>query len=100
MVGELGGNFFEFDVVTIDDRGSYINRDRGRAEFFTEDLGDDVRLEMVAIEGGNFLMGDTREQLLSRFPDGIINFFPMKSSTEPQLDTPTSKLINRLDDDF
>jgi len=34
-----------------------IKRGRGRAQYFTEDLGNDVALEMVAIPAGEFLMG-------------------------------------------
>ncbi|RCJ18030.1 sulfatase-modifying factor protein [Nostoc minutum NIES-26] len=39
-----------------------INRSRKRAEFFTEDLGNGVMLEMVAIPGGKFLMGSPENE--------------------------------------
>lgn len=48
---------FKFDVVTVDARGKETKRDRKQAEFFTEDLGNRVSLEMVSIPGGKFLMG-------------------------------------------
>ncbi len=40
-----------------------INRHRQKAQYFVEDLGNGVTLEMVAIPGGTFLMGspDTEE---------------------------------------
>jgi len=34
-----------------------INRSRGRAEYFAEDLGNGVTLDMIAIPGGTFQMG-------------------------------------------
>jgi formylglycine-generating enzyme required for sulfatase activity len=48
---------FEFEFVTVNDRGQIINRRRNSAQFFSEDLGNGISLEMVAIPGGNFLMG-------------------------------------------
>jgi formylglycine-generating enzyme required for sulfatase activity/predicted Ser/Thr protein kinase len=57
---------FEFDVVTLAQRqsgifwmnvGWEISRRRSQAEFFTEELGNGVILEMVAIPGGTFMMG-------------------------------------------
>jgi formylglycine-generating enzyme required for sulfatase activity len=56
---------FEFEVVTVNDRGQEINRKPGRAEYFTETLGNGVTLDMVRIPGGTFQMGSTaskREQ--------------------------------------
>ncbi|MGI2905759.1 caspase, EACC1-associated type [Tolypothrix sp. VBCCA 56010] len=65
LLGEVGdlANQFEFDVVTVNAKGERINSSRGRAEFFTEDLGNDVILEMVAIPGGQFLMGSPENEL-------------------------------------
>jgi formylglycine-generating enzyme required for sulfatase activity/predicted Ser/Thr protein kinase len=48
---------FEFEVVTVDVGGRETNRSRGQAEYFPEDLGDGLMLEMVSIPGGTFLMG-------------------------------------------
>ncbi|MEH2410584.1 caspase, EACC1-associated type [Nostoc sp.] len=58
---------FEFDTATLTPKSAgflgmgkktyEINRSRGRAEFFTENLGNGVVLDMVAIPGGKFLMG-------------------------------------------
>ncbi|MCV3212499.1 SUMF1/EgtB/PvdO family nonheme iron enzyme, partial [Plectonema radiosum NIES-515] len=65
---------FEFDTATITLKSGLfglgktceINRHRGRAEFFTEDLGNGVVLEMVAIPGGQFLMGSPENELQRR----------------------------------
>ena len=48
---------FEFEVVTVDAEGKEINRQRQQAEYFTEDLGDGIILDMVSIPGGTFSMG-------------------------------------------
>ncbi|WP_226586322.1 formylglycine-generating enzyme family protein, partial [Microseira wollei] len=48
---------FEFEVVTVNSRGEIVTRERKQASYFTEDLGNNISLEMVAIPGGTFLMG-------------------------------------------
>ncbi|MFB2771225.1 SUMF1/EgtB/PvdO family nonheme iron enzyme [Pelatocladus sp. BLCC-F211] len=53
---------FEFDTVTVDSRGREIKRDRHIANYYTEELGNGVTMEMVAIPGGSFLMGATEEE--------------------------------------
>ncbi|MBD2597076.1 SUMF1/EgtB/PvdO family nonheme iron enzyme [Nostoc spongiaeforme FACHB-130] len=55
-------NQFEFEIVKVDAKGQIINRSQGRAEYFTEDLGHGVVLEMVAIPGGTFLMGSPESE--------------------------------------
>ncbi|MDZ8136508.1 MAG: SUMF1/EgtB/PvdO family nonheme iron enzyme [Nostoc sp. DedQUE04] len=53
---------FEFEVVTVNTKGKPINRSQQRAEFFSENLGNGVVLEMVAIPGGKFLMGSSENE--------------------------------------
>ncbi|MBR8835873.1 MAG: formylglycine-generating enzyme family protein [Stigonema ocellatum SAG 48.90 = DSM 106950] len=48
---------FTFDVVTVDAQGREHSRSRHQAQYFTEDLGKGVTLEMVSIPGGTFTMG-------------------------------------------
>ncbi len=48
---------FEFDVVTVNAQGREVKREKGQAQYFTEDLGNGVTLEMVSVPGGTFLMG-------------------------------------------
>jgi formylglycine-generating enzyme required for sulfatase activity len=55
--GGLPLQVFKFNVVTVDARGKETNRNPKQAKFFTEDLGNGVRLEMVSIPDGTFLMG-------------------------------------------
>jgi formylglycine-generating enzyme required for sulfatase activity/tRNA A-37 threonylcarbamoyl transferase component Bud32 len=48
---------FEFDTVTLDARGQITARRKGRAQYFVEDLGGGVKLGMVEIPAGTFMMG-------------------------------------------
>ncbi|MBO3457466.1 MAG: formylglycine-generating enzyme family protein [Aetokthonos hydrillicola CCALA 1050] len=48
---------FEFPVVKVDATGKITNRTNKQANFFTEDLGNGVTLDMVEIPGGKFVMG-------------------------------------------
>ncbi|MBN3910853.1 MAG: SUMF1/EgtB/PvdO family nonheme iron enzyme [Nostoc sp. NMS1] len=62
---------FEFEIATLTPKSAgflgikktyEINLSRGRAEFFRENLGNGVVLEMVAIPGGKFLMGSPESE--------------------------------------
>ncbi len=48
---------FEFEVVTVNKRGQEVKRERKQAQYFTENLGSSITLDMVAIAGGTFFMG-------------------------------------------
>ncbi|NES18423.1 MAG: SUMF1/EgtB/PvdO family nonheme iron enzyme [Symploca sp. SIO3E6] len=57
---------FEFDVATLEEQRSgwfgrivtwEVRLSRSQAEYFIDDLGNGVMLEMVAIPGGTFMMG-------------------------------------------
>jgi formylglycine-generating enzyme required for sulfatase activity len=48
---------FEFEVVTVDRKGTIIDKTQKQMQYFREDLGNEVSLDMVAIPGGTFLMG-------------------------------------------
>ena len=48
---------FEFDVVTVNAQGRETGRKRGCAQYFSEDLGKGVALQLVSIPGGTFQMG-------------------------------------------
>ncbi|BAY30155.1 hypothetical protein NIES2107_19990 [Nostoc carneum NIES-2107] len=48
---------FKFDVVTVNAKGEEVKREKRQSQYFTEDLGNGVILEMVAIPSGKFIMG-------------------------------------------
>ena len=53
---------FTFDVVTVSTTGHRVSAQTSTAYFFSEDLGNDVCLEMVAIPKGTFLMGSPKTE--------------------------------------
>ncbi|MEJ1929646.1 SUMF1/EgtB/PvdO family nonheme iron enzyme [Nostoc sp. NIES-2111] len=70
---------FEFDIVIVNAEGNVTNRRRGQAEYFTEDLGNGVVLDMVAIPGGQFLMGspgNEPERINAESPQHKVNVQP------------------------
>ena len=58
-----GLSTFEFAVVTVNDQGKEIKREKREAEYYAEDLGNGVTLDMVAISGGSFWMGTEDEEI-------------------------------------
>ncbi len=48
---------FQFQAVTVNRQGKMVGRDSHQARYYTEDLGNGIGLDMVAIPGGTFLMG-------------------------------------------
>jgi hypothetical protein len=48
---------FEFEVITVNSKGKAISRSRKAAEVVAEDLGNGIKLEIVKIPGGTFMMG-------------------------------------------
>ncbi|MDJ0576224.1 MAG: SUMF1/EgtB/PvdO family nonheme iron enzyme [Xenococcaceae cyanobacterium MO_234.B1] len=54
----------EFETVTVDARGEIVKRySNKQANFFKEDLGNGVTLEMVSIPSSKFLMGTEDEEI-------------------------------------
>ena len=72
---------FEFDVVTVKLQPRFLglgskvelNRSHSQAQYFTEDLGNGVTLDMVYIPGGSFLMGTEDEEI-----ERLVNQFSWK----------------------
>ncbi|NEP57937.1 MAG: formylglycine-generating enzyme family protein [Symploca sp. SIO2G7] len=61
---EINLQSFDFEVVTVNSQGKENSSNRRQANFFAEDLGNGIILEMVAIPGGSFNMGslDTEKE--------------------------------------
>ena len=49
-----------FETVSVNSNGEIIDRQPGSVECFIENLGEGVSLDLVAIPGGTFVMGDNR----------------------------------------
>jgi formylglycine-generating enzyme required for sulfatase activity/uncharacterized caspase-like protein len=76
----------EFEVVTVDVRGNESSRYKGQAQYVIEDLGNGVRLEMVYIPGGTFLMGapeSEERRLPNETPQHLVNIKPFLISKYP-----------------
>jgi eukaryotic-like serine/threonine-protein kinase len=59
----------QFTSVKLDRQGKIINRPSGSAEIFTEDLGNGVKLTMVKIPAGKFLMGSPESEQQRAFDE-------------------------------
>ncbi|MUG96395.1 SUMF1/EgtB/PvdO family nonheme iron enzyme [Scytonema sp. UIC 10036] len=69
----------QFEVVTVNERGQIINRRPTQANFFTEDLGNGITLDMVEIPGGQFVMGsppNERERESDESPQHTVTIQP------------------------
>ncbi len=64
-------NSFSFEVVTTDATGNITNRRNASAKYFTEDLGNGVRLDMVEIPGGTFIMGSPASEAERDSDEGL-----------------------------
>jgi len=54
---------FEFDVVKVNASGQEVKREQSQAQYFSEDLGTGVSLEMVYVPNGKFMMGTEDEEI-------------------------------------
>ncbi len=54
---------YQFDILTVNERGEEIKREQNKVGYFTEDLGNGVEMDMVAIPGGTFMMGTEDEEI-------------------------------------
>ena len=73
---------YEFEVVTVNFKGEIIAKEKKQAQVFTEDLGNNVSLEMVAIPGGEFLMG-TADSDGEENPQHLVKVSPFFLSKYP-----------------
>src|SRR5262249_4810346 len=58
--GSSSARTYDFETVYLSSAGKILKKPKGRASFFTEDLGS-VGLDMVEIRGGDFQMGTSSE---------------------------------------
>ena len=55
-------DWFEFEVVQVNIKGEIEKKEKQKARFFSEDLGNGVTLDMVYIPGGTFTMGSPESE--------------------------------------
>jgi formylglycine-generating enzyme required for sulfatase activity len=70
----------KFTTASVDEKGQVTNREAGPASFYTEDLGNGVKLEMIYIRGGSFQMGSPgneaeREEAEIQHPVRVSSFW-------------------------
>jgi formylglycine-generating enzyme required for sulfatase activity len=53
---------FNFEVVGVNEKGEQINKESKQSQYFSQDLDNDITLEMIAIPGGTFLMGSPQDE--------------------------------------
>lgn len=53
---------FNFEVVGVNEKGEQIKKESKQSQYFSQDLDNDIILEMVAIPGGTFLMGSPQDE--------------------------------------
>ncbi|MDE5117278.1 MAG: formylglycine-generating enzyme family protein, partial [Trichodesmium sp. St2_bin2_1] len=56
------GELFTFEVVRVDNYGHIIHRSQGSARQKIENLGNDIKLEIVYTPGGSFIMGSPEDE--------------------------------------
>lgn len=103
---------FIFETVKVNKQGKIIEKIPGEAEYFTEDLGNSVTLDMIRIPSGKFLMGAPEGESgarINEYPQrevSISEFWIGKATvTQEQWDTianlePVEQLIQRKPSKF
>jgi formylglycine-generating enzyme required for sulfatase activity len=81
---------FNFEIVRVNAKGEQIRKESKQSQYFRQDLGNDITLEMVAIPGGTFTMGsppnekdsydDERPQQKVNVPPFFIGKYPITQS--------------------
>jgi len=103
---------FNFEIVRVNAKGEQIKKESKQSQYFSEDLGNGITLEMVAIPGGTFLMGspanekdsfgDERPQHEVNVPTFFIGKYPITqaqwqaiaSRTDLKVDPSASLRVN------
>ncbi|MGF1488775.1 MAG: SUMF1/EgtB/PvdO family nonheme iron enzyme [Prochloraceae cyanobacterium] len=56
----------QFETVTVNQSGQIITRNKQTAQQFSENLGNNLNLEMIAIPAGSFTMGSSPQERFSQ----------------------------------
>ncbi|MFM6195033.1 MAG: SUMF1/EgtB/PvdO family nonheme iron enzyme, partial [Planktothrix sp.] len=77
---------FKFDVITVNVLGKETKLEHCRAEFFKEDLGNNISLEMISIPGGTFMMGVAQNEASAssdEYPQHLVNIAAFSMAKYP-----------------
>ena len=80
------GEVFIFEIVTVNNTGKIISSNEGSAGQKIEDLGSGIKLEMVYIPGGSFLIGSPKKERGRKDfegPQHQVNIHPFYMSKYP-----------------
>jgi len=109
---ETGLKVFNFEIVGVNAKGEQIKKESKQSQYFAQDLGNGITLEMVAIPGGTFTMGsppneknsydDERPQHEVNVPTFFIGKYPITqaqwqaiaSRTDLKVDPSASLRVN------
>ncbi len=61
-ISSLETKTFDFETITLNSSAKELHRSHGIASYYSEDLGDSVKLDMVKIPAGSFLMGSPNKE--------------------------------------
>jgi formylglycine-generating enzyme required for sulfatase activity/uncharacterized caspase-like protein len=79
-------NTFDFEVISVNERGQEVELHHQISEHRTEELGKGIVLEMVSIPGGSFLMGASKTEsgrLKNEQPQHSVTVKPFLMSKYP-----------------
>ncbi|HIK10445.1 MAG TPA: SUMF1/EgtB/PvdO family nonheme iron enzyme [Oscillatoriaceae cyanobacterium M33_DOE_052] len=68
---------FQFTTVTVNSTGQVISRTNKEAQYYRQNLGNGIFLDMVAIPGGKFQMGEDSEQHQVTVPSFYLAKYPI-----------------------
>ncbi|TRT52918.1 MAG: formylglycine-generating enzyme family protein [Microcystis aeruginosa Ma_QC_C_20070703_M131] len=91
---------FNFEVVRVNAKGEQIKKESKQSQYFREDLGNGITLEMVAIPGGTFLMGsaqDEKDSFGDERPQHEVNVPPFFIGKYPITQTQWRAIASRTD---
>lgn len=77
---------YNFETIQLDSTGKVVQRQNRQTQRLIEDLGNNIALEMIAIPGGNFLMGSSpseKEHLSNESPQHSVAVAPFLMAKTP-----------------
>ncbi|MGD1912575.1 MAG: SUMF1/EgtB/PvdO family nonheme iron enzyme [Rivularia sp. (in: cyanobacteria)] len=68
---------FQFETIAVDKYANIVNRTGHQGEYFVQELGNGINLEMVYLSGGTFMMGTPEDRGYdSEYPQHFVTIKP------------------------